>query len=245
MLKISTSIIAAMLLVSGLWAQELNFSYSVGVGSYKMDNLKPFNDYVKEVIPFETKIVSNFPPYFYYQPMVSLRVKAFQVGVGYAFHSTGSRVSSKDYSGEYSFDTKVNSHSPILNLNLAVYRKGFIRTSIYAESGVDFSRINFHENLYVLDTQLIDDYDKYKAFNINFEAGITVMYEWKKFGVGINTGYLTMITLRAFHVPDNKNYFLIDPVTNDKVNPMWDGLRFGITISYCLNKAKEGISKEE
>ena len=110
-----------------LKAQDIKFCFQTGYGFYNMSSLKRNTRY----LPFDTKTVSNYPAYQYYKPMIKLVTRNFEFGVVYLFQTTGSRISSKDYSGEYRYDTKINSNSPGVIINKTFHNWGNIKAGLY------------------------------------------------------------------------------------------------------------------
>ncbi|MDP4273492.1 MAG: hypothetical protein Q8907_04360 [Bacteroidota bacterium] len=100
--------------IMGLKAQDIRLSFQTGYGFYNMKSLSDFTKEAYKSLPFEAKIISNYPPYFYYQPAIKFSNDRFGIGLVYLFQTTGARISSKDYSGEYLYDSKINCYSPAI-----------------------------------------------------------------------------------------------------------------------------------
>src|SRR4030042_3249631 len=98
-------------------AQNINICFQAGYGFYDMSTFSEINKTVLKQLPFEANIVSNYPAYRYYQPMIKTNKGLYDLGMLYLFQTTGSRISSKDYSGEYRFDAKINGHSLGFDIN--------------------------------------------------------------------------------------------------------------------------------
>jgi hypothetical protein len=101
-----------ILVCSEAVAQNVSAEFQAGTGTYTMNDLKDFNRVIKEDIPFDTKIVSDFPPFLNYAACFKLQVNNANLGLVYSFQTTGSRISGQDYSGEYYFDMTINGHAP-------------------------------------------------------------------------------------------------------------------------------------
>ena len=105
--------IIALFVITSLagYSQSLDAGFQLGTGFYSMSGLKSINNEVVRSLQFDSEIVSDFPPYFAYRPFILFNFGSYKFGIRYTFNSTGSRVSSKDYSGEYRFDMKIRSPS--------------------------------------------------------------------------------------------------------------------------------------
>lgn len=102
-----------------LFSQELNFILGSGVGSYKMDDLKEFNNIVLKSLPFDARITNNFPIYWNYKSSILYSFKKLlTAGITWSYQSTGSRLSRVDYSGVYSFDSRIRSSTPGIIIEL-------------------------------------------------------------------------------------------------------------------------------
>ena len=108
-MKRKIAFIAAFLLyISSLVAQDVKIGLQTGYGFYNMTTLSSLTNDILQQLPFDAKIISNYPPYIYYQPRVIFSSNNLEYGFSYTFLTTGSRISSKDYSGEYKFDTSID-----------------------------------------------------------------------------------------------------------------------------------------
>jgi hypothetical protein len=222
--------------VLSLEAQNYKLCFQTGYGFYNMSTFSQLTTQVQSGLPFESKIISKYPPYHYYQPMLKFSKNNFDIGLVYLFQTTGSRISSADYSGEYTFDTKVNSHSPgiILGGILKDYNK--IKLGFSMQTGLCFSTLKV--NQYLRLDKIVDNADyKYTAKSIYFEPGIKCIYTLNNMGFEFNVGYFKEVLRSDYSYVGSEsgnisvNKKLYDP-------DVWDGVRIGITFSYKLNSNK-------
>lgn len=219
-----------------LEAQNFKFCFQTGYGFYNMSTFSNLTNQIENGLPFESKIISNYPPYHYYQPMVKFSKNNVDIGLVYLFQTSGSRISSADYSGEYTFDTKINSHSPGILLGgiLKDYKK--IRVGYSMQTGVCFSTLKANE-YFRIDTEVNNAEYKYKSHSIYCEPGINCIYTLNSMGFEFNVGYFKEVFRADYSndgsggggIPVNKKFYESD---------VWDGVRVGITFSYKLNKNK-------
>jgi hypothetical protein len=217
-----------------LYGQSLKFELQPGVGFYSMSCLNDINDAVSQDIPFETRLVSDFPAYWYLRPVLSLQFKKFSVGLNYSFQSTGSRVSAKDYSGEYNFDMKVNSSSSGIYGEVTLVNLKKIRFNLYSAIGISYSRLSLNEYLIVLDQKLTDDSYRYKGQNYFFEPGFNISYPVLFFNIGLYSGYFFGFGKQAYYTNNDKSDKLYIPGSRESIKPDWNGFRLGILVYYNL-----------
>ncbi|MGD0755168.1 MAG: hypothetical protein ABR927_08925 [Bacteroidales bacterium] len=230
-------LITLLLLISFIRAnsQEFNFGFQTGIGTYSMKGLKNINTSVPQGLPFDTKLVADFPAYFYYRPSMILRFKGFGLGLVYSFQSTGSRISAKDYSGEYRFDMKVRSSAPGIYCEVKLTAENNFNFYLYSIIGPSFSNLETKEYFNVADTMLINANYKFKAQNYYIEPGINILFPVKAFSFGLNFGYLVQFGDQAFYTGNDKKNILFDAKNQVSVKPDWNGIRGGLSVFYNLS----------
>lgn len=230
-------LITLFLLISFIRAnsQEFNFGFQSGIGTYSMKGLKNINSEVPQGLPFDTKLVADFPAYFYFRPTMLIRFNNFCLGLVYSFQSTGSRISAKDYSGEYRFDMKVKSNAPGIYCEITLSAEDNFRFNLYSIIGPSFSNLETKEYFNVADTVLRNANYKFKAQNFYIEPGINFLLPLKAFSFGINLGYLVQFGDQAFYTGNNKKNILFDTKNQVSVKPDWDGIRIGLSVFYNLS----------
>ena len=219
-----------------LYGQSFKFELQSGGGFYSMSYLNVINDKVSHDIPFDTRLVSDFPAYWYLKPVFSLQFKKFSIGFNYSLQSTGSRVSAKDYSGEYRFDMNVNSSSPGIHGEVLLGNLKRIRLNLYSDLGISYSKLRLTEYFMVLDQKLTDKSYRYKAQNYFFEPGFNISYPVLFFNIGLYSGYLIGFGKQAYYTNNNKEDKLLIPESRESIKPDWNGLRFGISVYYNLGR---------
>lgn len=205
-----------------------------GFGTYSMSGLKGINSYIIGQMPFDVGLESDFPPYFFYKPALLVKFGKVTTGLNYSFQSTGSRISSKDYSGEYRMDMKVRSST------IGLYGE----YSIWAGKGFDFScsgsiervisKLLTDEEFTVLDETLVDDSQEYKSAGYLSELRLNFARSFGFVKIGINAGYAIDISEKPFQNVEDKSVHLTDPANGNDIKPSWGGWRGGLTISFRL-----------
>lgn len=216
------------------FCQDLTVGFEMGKGAYNMSDLKKINDLVLENLPFEAKITENYPNYWFLKPTVLLNSadKRFALGVTCSFQSTGSRISSHDYSGEYLFDSKVSSFSPGLigELNIPLSKQ---RLSIVNELGFMFSKYSNSEYILVGDESLTTIYS-YKSTNLYYQPSLRFSTPISICHLGIYLGYLFDLKKGDLLGEDSSPQIY---VSNGKIATVaWEGFRVGVSVSIDLFK---------
>jgi hypothetical protein len=221
-----------------LLPQEVKIGFETGIGKFSMFDLKDMNTAIPELLPFDAKTVSDFPPFLYYEPKIIVKLGIFGAGLTYSFQSTGSRVSSKDYSGEYRFDMKVKSNSPGIYFEFDLLSPGKSDLSFYTTLKRNYSRLRINEYFNVLDSVLTDDISKFSAKNYSIEPGILFNRSFGFLIIGINAGYSVSFGKKDkqyFSMIKDENIILSNPVTQVPIKPDWSGFRFGLSLFIDLN----------
>lgn len=223
----------------GLYAQTVSFSAGAGTGTYNMKQLSDLNEVLQEEVPFETRIVSDFPPFLNYSASFKVRVNNFRYGLEYSYFTTGSRVSAKDYSGEYLMDMTLNGHLAGMSAGFVVSSSGKLEFAFSGVMGVIFTRLRINENLVVLENQILDT--RFNAQSKAPYAGpvIGISYPAGVFDFGLNGGYLFQITKGNFALTDGNEGILLNPSTGKSVGPGWGGFRVGLTAGVRFGGKKD------
>ena len=218
-----------------LWSQGIRIGFQSGIEGTLMHELKDFNTYIKSTIPFETKIISNFPAYWYYQPSLGILIRRFGIGLNYSYNSTGSRISGKDYSGEYRFDMRLNKKSPgvFVDYLLTVSDIGFC-LGAELTGGLMYSTLHTEQYLMVNNSTLSNDSYLFISRNYFFQPGFNVTYSWHSFEFEINIGYLFQFGEGTFQNKSDKQLVLINNSTGNAIKPDWQGLKLGVTVNFVL-----------
>lgn len=211
------------------YSQHLKIGFESGYGSYKMLDLKDLNTLIKKSFPFTTEMVSDFPSHIYYKPSVIIKFNRFGVGMNYEFLSTGSRISGKDYSGEFRTDFLVKSNVYGFSGEFySKFQKGY-QIICYLNVGKSFSTLNASQFFKVQDSVFYDSKSIYKAHNYLIEPGLRLEYSYKSFSIGLNGGYAFQFGGESFGLQGNKDIKL-----GNSARPDWSGIRLGISLYYKI-----------
>ncbi len=230
------TIILLVALCSLLRAQKLKIGIESGIATFSMKNLKDLNQSAFEDMTISAKIVDDFPPTIYYRPSISWLGNNMSFGLLYTYTTTGSRISSKDYSGEYRFDIVAHAHSPALQYNYIVNHTKNYDLTIRAIGGFNLSSVCLQEYFDLYDKVFVNEEYNLESLNFFIEPGLGFTYPIKRISIETHLGYHFVLSNEALHLKDNKEATLKNTKTGEKIKPAWDGLRIGIGVSYFINK---------
>jgi hypothetical protein len=230
LIKYATALVmAALLLSTDLSGQEIRISFTAGAGTYRMQSLKSYIGIVNESLPFSPDVVDAFPPSPWYSAEAAFSMGDFIWGIAVSYNSTGSRVSLKDYSGEYLSDRRLSAISP-------GFTAGYLlpplseRVSLTpgAILGVAFSTMKVDETL-LIGTELINDY--HEDFGaISLFSGPSLRLAWRvtsALSLELQTGYILHFGGGYFKPQKDRDEWMV----SYEVHPDWDGLRCGLSVA--------------
>jgi|APMed6443717190_1056831.scaffolds.fasta_scaffold03382_3 hypothetical protein len=229
-------IVVVFILTSLLsYPQSCKVGFQLGTGLYSMHGLKSINDAIVTSLPYDSKIVSNFPPFFSYRPYLMLNTGNFNLGLRYTFNSTGSRISSHDYSGEYKFDMRISSQSlEIIGETRLEYSDKF-EFLFYSGLGVIFSGLKMDEFLEIMEIMVHEEHQNYRSFSIVGESGFTGSYLLNNFNIELSLGYLYQFGFGSYYNKSDESVTLWYPSGNKEIKHGWNGLRIGLGITYMID----------
>lgn len=216
------------LFCSFAYPQKIKLGFQSGIGTYEMNELKWVTSSVYDGLPFQAKIISNYPPFLYYKPSFLLSFSKFSIGLQLSKYSTGSRISSKDYSGEYLFNTKIKGIAPSIYFDFGhfpVLKK--IRLSPFIETGIIYSKLELKEFFYIYDTEITNETYNFTSKNYYVESGLKTEYGIYKFiSVELNSSYAVQFGKKNLETKEGMTI----SGNRGAARPNWSGFRFGISF---------------
>ncbi|MEI6885326.1 MAG: hypothetical protein WCO02_12610 [Bacteroidota bacterium] len=215
-------------------AQQLELMFAAGFASSSMYDLKDLNSQVKNNLPFQTDVVSNFPVTPQYGGIVAVHFgNVYKLGMLYAFNSTGSRLAAADYSGSYRFDDIVTSHSIGLMNGFTVFDKKGFGLDLEITLGEVFTTVKISEDFNMGDISESTS-EKFTSRGFFIEPRIEANYQWKLLKAGVYLGcYFNPGAKLA-----NSSAQKASTTTN------WSGIRFGLLIGIQTGKKKKPTSSK-
>lgn len=230
-MKRSVILVLAFLFATVVYSQDekslLKLGLTGGFGGYSYENLSDINEAVINQLPFDAAVIDNFPDRFYFGGVALIRIANwYWAGPSYQFHSTGSRVGAKDYSGSYHFDQILSAHQLGLENEIRISKSRKPAIFLDISGGVNFSTWETEEVLEI-SGETNEDRSEYvavkpfvlPAFKISFPV-------YKNFSVTAQAGYLFDLGGK-YHLSGNKDY-----QSNLKIP--WSGYRFSFGLEYLV-----------
>jgi len=216
-------------------AQDIVIGCEAGYGAFQMESLKSFNDYVVRYLPFETRVIDNYPSYYYYQPSFSIHMKRFEFGIAWSRHSSGSRYSAKDYSGEYLYDTRVNCSGPAALINVCVNPSNKLRILVTNEIGWIKSNLKIKEVLTIDGNDVNIEKLNFSSGDFYWEPGIKIEYPLSVFVFEIHAGYYKQLSKNELQTTVNGEDIPLN-YRGEDIPVDWSGYRLGAGIHINFTK---------
>lgn len=207
---------------------KLKIGANAGYATYTFDNLKSANDAVINQLPFDAEVIDDFPARFYFGGYALLKIADwYSVGPAYEFHSTGSRVGAKDYSGSYHFDQILSSHQLGLENELLVTKGLKPAVFIDVTGGVNFSAWKMEEELEVDKEVISSDKSEFSAVKPFVKPAVKISYPaYSNIKITGSAGYLFDVGGK-YHLSGNKDYKSIQKIP-------WSGFRISLGIEFNM-----------
>lgn len=214
------------------FSQEWNIGIESGLGTFRMEDLKELNDVIIGSLPFNAAVTEEFPMYWYYKPSLTYKFsKTFTAGVVWSYTSTGSRISSKDYSGEYTFDNICRASSPGILFEAGI-QSGKFEFKAFSEAGMEFTKLKLKQSV-TLNTETQEDLYTFTSVNYYFEPGLRISYPVSAFRFSFNAGYLFDIKKGDFSYEGDDNQILVISDSSE-ARADWTGIRIGLSATFVL-----------
>lgn len=214
-----------------LYSQEIKSNvFRIGItGGYSLylqDDLVKINNDVKDNLEFETNLIDDFPPnsfmggYFLvnFAPTVAF-------GVNYQYHSTGSRLGTKDFSGFYRFDQIISCHSVAFQFERVIYSLNNFSICTDPMVGVNFSTWEIIEEINIggfseksTTTLIAKRPFIYPSLKLRYKV-LSI------FNISTSLGY-------AFEI--GGKYKLKNSKTESDKKASWNGPRANLSLEYCF-----------
>jgi hypothetical protein len=227
-------------------AQNFGLAVRGGVGTYKMSDLKYYQEYLLAGFPVEGKMISLFPPYLsggvgFFRTMTN----DLRIGIDYNFSSTGAKAYYSDYSGERSTTIIVKAN----HIGASVYYRllGGSKFELLATGSLSaiISNLELSETLGANSRyfgSFLDGYtSSYKSVSPSVSAGLEALFHADKYSFGVDAGYCHDFTNDLIYADDSK-YYLTDPNDPERIlTADWSGFRAHIKILFWFNRPNRDV----
>jgi hypothetical protein len=221
-----------LFLTCQLRAQELRFRLESGTGTFSMSDLKTLNTLNLKSLPFSAKITADFPMFLIWKPAVVYTFPGrFSAGISCGIESTGSRISSVDYSGEYALDNLIGSYSPAAVFEIPVVKKK-TEVSLFAETGIEFTKLSVKESITV-NSSHSSNLNEFQSTNYFAEPGLRLAWHLPVIDLAVSAGYLIDLHKGDFDYAGAASQFL--KISKGRyAKAEWSGFRIGVSASFAL-----------
>lgn len=211
-------------------AKNFKIGLQTGYGTYNMSDFKKLvTDYYSK-LPFNSSLSENFPPYIYYQVNTEFGFKkVWSIGPSFSIHSTGSRISKKDYTGFFYSDYTVKNISISLKTTYFLKQNKSVKIYLFNESGTIFGKLNTQTELKIENYPNYNSYvsDDLSNIELYIEPGAEFLVPVSRNELGLSVSYCLPITNWGYFLAENKKMKLYKDGLN-LVNNGWSGFRIGV-----------------
>ena len=222
--RIIYNIALAVLLVSAQnsLGQDWGLTFSAGVASSQMNDLKYLQEHILSTYPVEGKITSSFPPF------TSASITIFKqlydhirIGGGYSYSTTGGKSSYADYSGNISSEMNATSHRLGAYLSYLVLGGDRLDLSLNGSLEANLTSLTI-QSYYEIFNYSNGLSNNYRSLSPGVSAGGELMYTLKKISLGMEAGYL--VDLKGDLKDTDDGDPLVDPSDAERVlSSDWTG----------------------
>jgi len=194
-----------------------------------MQELKDFNSNIIQSLPVDAKIVDNFPQTGFIEGNLLYNFKAIYLGGSFIYHSTGSRISYNDYSGELKYDQIVSSYSfgPIVKFKL--FKEKRVNINPYISTNIIYTDFRFEETQVIFNEEISYD-TKMQSAGIIFNIGLEALYKYKWTALGVFIGY-SQDTFGELYLDGQKVY----NESGNQIRTNWSGIRYGLNMNFEID----------
>lgn len=216
-------------LINFSYSQKFDLGYETGYQWYKMEDLRFNTDRNIKFLSFDAKVVENYPNYFNHHFFLQYITK-WNIGLGYrfGFYSTGSRISRKDYSGEYILDCNLKSSSQGIYISYIFYKNENFSVGIELDYGKMYNKLNWNEELVLYDLDSFEDSYEFKSKNSYWGPSLYINYSVSIFTLGFKTGF---IKNRKIETLEESKYVFMNNGPSHPIGADWSGFYVNLNLS--------------
>lgn len=213
------------------FVEKLKFGVWGGYSFYPQNELKSVNNSMMSSLPFETQVIDNFKPAFYFGSSIQYRLlNHFYLGPSYEYHYAGSRLGSRDYSGQFIFDQYIHTHQFALKMDYQLVSFQKMAISAQASTGGNLSSWKMDSNFELgEDGQLLNEQstDEYTGFSWHISPAVKCTYEVIP-GISLTATVAYAFDIaRKYHYKGRKDW-------KATKSPEWSGLNLSLGLDFQL-----------
>lgn len=235
--KLITLISCFLIFSTVAFSQNLSVRAELGVGTFRMKDLKDFQASVLPDLGVNVESLSKFPPYYGFGFEVVSYFKS-GIGIGFAcdFFSTGATNYYEDYSGSYKLNMLTHAYDIGTIFSIRHLRRNHLNSFIEIGQGIKLSHLSLSEDL-VVGSQVSSI--SYTFENTSWWIKPVYRCEYKIFNflsagafLGPELNIKSKLHLKDIHDATLKN-------AEQDVTIDWTGLRMGLNLSIEISYRKD------
>jgi len=205
--------------------QDSKFRFGVlgGFGTFNQSDPKSLNQTAIDQLPFDAKIIDEFEPNYNFGAYAQYHLfQKFWIGPEYHYYYTGSRLGQKDYSGIYSFDQYLHSHTVGLKMGYLLTEIDEFSFQFQINSGVGFTKWKMDSKL-TIGEDSERQIDNLTGFSWYALPSLVVNYKiFQGFSIVGSAGY-SLDLVKKYKYEANSDIKIVK-------NPDWSGLRLTLGL---------------
>ena len=219
--------------ISSFCLGQFSASFNTSYGSYKLSDLRIFQEQLRASFPVNAKITSSFPSYWLYD--LSLKwyyTSRATFGLNASYGSSGGRIYYSDYSGYTGAEQLISFNA--YSFSFGTYRNiqgSNFRIFADIKTGLTFNKLSYNKYTSIVGVGTTQDsYSTiYKSVNWSAEPTLGLVKRIGLFGLNVSASY--NLTLINGELPNSG--YAIGASTKD-IGMDWSGLRFGGGVSIFI-----------
>lgn len=215
-------------------AQRSGMELSVGFQSANMDDMHYLQDLYLANYPVPAASVASFPPYL--RAGIGYRHQLypdFQLGISYAFSSTGGRINYTDFSGTMNTDMSLNSNRVMAMASYAILGEKRAVLSAYGKAGLNYSLCEITSAIQIYSGYADFSSSSYHAFSPVVAGGLEFFYHLESLSFGVDASYMADIPGELKH--NNSGDPFLDPEDSERtLTSDWTGWQLQLKVILWL-----------
>ena len=226
-----------MISVAHAVSAQFSLSMNTGYASYKMEDLKSFQDQMSASFPLQGEITASFPSYWVYDLSARWMYPTKVVGASFTYGSTGGRVYYSDYSGKIGSDQLLSFYDYSGSIGMQKsFMKGHLSLLGELKPGLTFSHLELtrYESYSGV---AYSSKANYKGLNVVVQPAVTAIARFGQFGINVFFSYnATLFKGNLNEAGSNDSYLSLN---QNPVHVDWSGWRMGGGLSLFFKEAED------
>lgn len=212
---------------------QFSVAYQAGYGTYRMQSVSDYQQYVLKESNLPAEIVTQFPGYINHKLIIGLPFQSKINKLYFGYLTTAGRISLTDYSGKWLFDQKLNGFQIGSKVDLPIKQFKDLELTGYLDFGFTTTFMELYQYLSIGDQEAEESYT-FVGYGINIQPGLQISFIRPRYSLGAFLGYEQDIAKPFFKKgsPDIN----LGTSSENLAKPDWSGLRTGIEINYRFGK---------